>query len=344
MSGNHDISAMLVEQVDRVLSATTDAATLTAFEGGEGWKGDGALEALGLAQALVPEEDGGIGLSWADLGDLFCAFGYHAAPSLRLEEIVGNWACARAGISPPDTPVALAAERLDIRQGLVSGRCRVSSGADHILAVVRGDGTAVLCVLAPPAGRPVRSISRDPRETLMFDGARSVAMSEGETDPDLLFGALALVRAAQIAGALSRILQMSIEYANMRVQFGRPIGKFQAVQHMIAELAAEAAAARAGVQLGLRAMDTREGSLQAVAVAKIRASMAAAKGAALAHQIHGAIGVTEEFMLHHLTRRLWQWQDDAGSEHLWSERLGQMLIPGGGEGLWDSLVKLSGQD
>ena len=121
------------------------------------------------------------------------------------------------------------------------------------------------------------------------------------------------MRAGQISGALNHALAESIDYGNTRVQFGRPIGKFQAIQHLVAEQAGEAAAAKAAVQLALRAMDDAP-SWQAAAVAKIRAGLAVEPVSAVAHAVHGAIGVTEEHMLHHTTRRLWQWRDEAGDD------------------------------
>jgi acyl-CoA dehydrogenase len=136
------------------------------------------------------------------------------------------------------------------------------------------------------------------------------------------------------------MLALSIDYANTRIQFGRPIGKFQAIQHMVAELAAEAAAAKAAVQLALRGLDIGR-IFESAAIAKIRTSMAAGKASAIAHQVHGAIGVTEEHILHHFTRRAWQWRADAGDEHFWSERLGQHVLEQEGAQFWPTLVAAS---
>src|SRR5258706_417305 len=86
------------------------------------------------------------------------------------------------------------------------------------------------------------------------------------------------------------------------------------------------AAARAGAEL------------RAVAAAKVRTATAASEGARLAHQIHGAIGVTYEHQLHNLTTRLWSWRDEYGSEAFWARVLGARLSAGGGEGFWDLLL------
>jgi len=151
----------------------------------------------------------------------------------------------------------------------------------------------------------------------------------------------ATLRAAQMAGAMRRVLALCVDYANIRNQFGRPIAKFQAIQHMIALIASETAAAEAAAGLALRAADASAFDV-APGAAKVRAAMAASKVAALAHAVHGAIGVTDEYALHYLTRRLWQWRDEFGSERTWSERLGQAAVAAGATGLWD-LVVTAGQ-
>jgi alkylation response protein AidB-like acyl-CoA dehydrogenase len=75
-----------------------------------------------------------------------------------------------------------------------------------------------------------------------------------------------------------------------------------------------------------------------IAAAKIRAGQSAGKAAELAHQLHGAIGFTDEHELHLYTRRLWSWRDEYGSESYWSTRLGEILVRGGADAFWDALT------
>ena len=75
-----------------------------------------------------------------------------------------------------------------------------------------------------------------------------------------------------------------------------------------------------------------------VASTKIRVGEAAREGAAIAHQVHGAIGFTEEYVLHRFTRRLWSWQDDFGSESVWAARLGEMICAAGPDELWPTIT------
>jgi acyl-CoA dehydrogenase len=149
----------------------------------------------------------------------------------------------------------------------------------------------------------------------------------------------ALCRSVQMAGALERSLEHSLLYANERVQFGRPIAKFQAIQHMLAQLAAQVAAASAAADAAVEASALAPDEF-AIAVAKSRAGEAAGKGAEIAHQVHGAMGYTREHNLHYCTRRLWSWRDEFGNESWWQGRLGCMVAAQGADALWPMLSRL----
>ena len=153
---------------------------------------------------------------------------------------------------------------------------------------------------------------------------------------------MAMSRAALMAGAMVEVLKLTIEHANTRVQFGKPLGKQPAVQHQLALMAEQVAAAEVSVEYAVRrwAGDTAPEIIwRAVATAKIRAGEAAGKVAEMAHQIHGAIGFTREYRLQDLTRRLWTWRDAAGAESEWAHELGKRLIAGGADKLWPALTE-----
>ena len=116
------------------------------------------------------------------------------------------------------------------------------------------------------------------------------------------------------------------------MQFGRPIAKQQAVQHALAETAAEVEAMRASADAAVEVCADEgfltDAALVAVATAKAQAGASAEVVARLAHQVHGAIGTTQEHPLHRVTLRLWSWRDDFGSERFWQERLGRLALAG----------------
>lgn len=153
-----------------------------------------------------------------------------------------------------------------------------------------------------------------------------------------LLGAFA--RSAQIAGALDAALAIAVGYVNERQQFGRPLGKFQAVQQSLATFACEAAAANCAAMGAAQALDRGDATFE-VAAAKLRANRAVGVGTTVAHQVHGAIGFTEEYGLHRLTKRLWQWRSEFGNDAHWSRVLGDMVVDRGAEAFWPDLTARS---
>jgi acyl-CoA dehydrogenase len=155
-----------------------------------------------------------------------------------------------------------------------------------------------------------------------------------------VFALGALARTAQIAGALDAALAMSVEYANQREQFGRALGKFQAVQQNLATFACEAAAANCA-SIGVAQAMARGEAPYEIAAAKLRAGRAVGVGAALAHQVHGAIGFTQDYALHPITRRLWAWRSEFGNDAYWSALLGQHIIARGADSFWADITALT---
>lgn len=324
------IGAELAEQVARALADATDVTTLRDVEGGDfpasAWA---ALAELGLAAALVPEAQGGAGLGFADAVPLLEALGRFGAPVPLAEGIGAAALLAAAGIEAPEGVLTFAAAGAPVPWGRF---------ASHVVLV---DGARV----ALHAGASLRwtegtNIAREPRDVPAVIGA---AVAEG-TLPNA-WGAeaarsvAALLRCAQMAGALQAALALAVEHANTRKQFGRPIGRFQAVQQQLAVFAAETSAASVAAAAAARAADARgiaEAAFE-IGCAKVTAGEAAARGAAIAHQVLAAMGITEEHALHHLTRRLWSWREDGGSERVWSERIGAAVQSAPGP-LWSFLT------
>ena len=239
-------------------------------------------------------------------------------------------------IAPADVagPIAIAAN------GTLSGTARRVPWARHAahIAVIcdSSDGATLALVETTRAHiTPGQNIAGEPRDDVRFDATPAVHTVAG-ISPAALYEQAALLRAAQIAGALEKILAMTVQYAGERRQFGRPIAKFQAVQHHLAVLAGHVAAACAAVEAAVAAPD-----FLAVAAAKAAASEAAGEAAAIAHQLHGAIGFTAEHTLHRYTKALWAWREECGNEGEWNSRLGAQVAARGGAALW---LDITGSD
>jgi alkylation response protein AidB-like acyl-CoA dehydrogenase len=150
---------------------------------------------------------------------------------------------------------------------------------------------------------------------------------------DAPYAQLALARVNLMAGCLQAVLDLGLQFAAERSQFGRSISKFQAIQHSLAVVAAEVAASQRAADAGVDAMGT-ERFEQEVAAAKARVGEAVGIVAEQVHQVHGAMGYTYEHRLHHFTRRLWAWRDEWGNEFYWQAKLGQHLAGLGAEQVW----------
>jgi acyl-CoA dehydrogenase len=159
---------------------------------------------------------------------------------------------------------------------------------------------------------PGKNLAGEPRDHLgaVEPGGRSAPFARCDRHPPR-----ATLRRTVSCRAAEAALALSTRYANDRIRSGRPIGKFQAIQQQLAILAEQSAAASVAVESAAVAVAAEAPSAAlAVAMAKIRAGEAAGKVAEIAHQMHGAIGFTHEHSLHRLTRRLWSWRDEFGTE------------------------------
>jgi len=184
------------------------------------------------------------------------------------------------------------------------------------------------------------NLAGEPRDTLTFENAPCETSSRSDANARIEeYGVL--VRLGQISGALEASLAMTIEHVKSRMQFGKTLGSFQAVQQQLAVFAEEVSAMGCAARAASVSVDrhgvTRE-SRYAIAAAKIRANLAIGVATSAAHQLHGAMGFTGDYPLHPLTRRLWSWRTELGNDRYWAARLGSHLAKRGAALLWQDLV------
>jgi acyl-CoA dehydrogenase len=284
------------------------------------------LEEVGLTTAALAESAGGAGLEFGEAMYALRRTAYHALPVPLAETMVAGRLLVAAGMKVPEGAMTVA---------FAEGK-RVPWGGDCGNIVVASDNE--ICLFSSENKlTPEKNLAGEPRVEMKFSSPTQKAPLKGARERLMLEGAL--VRSVQMAGALERILEYALAYASERVQFGRAIGKFQAVQHMMALLAGHVAAASAAADAAVEASAAAPDEFM-VAVAKARIGEAAGKGAEIAHQVHGAMGFTREHNLHYCTRRLWSWRDEFGNESLWQARLGRAVAARGADALWPMLTKL----
>lgn len=277
------------------------------------------LEATGLADALLPEALGGANLTLAQAFGVLEQCGAHALPLPLGETMVAHALLAGTSLARPAGSMALAYGRLLADGGLRCALVRAGTVADAVL-VQAGDGWHLLAVAGAQVGP----------QALALDAALEWTPAQVQAAPRMAAPAQletvqAAVVAAQMAGALLAVFQRTLQYANERQQFGRPIGKFQAIQHQLAVMSEHVFAARMAAQIGCSGIAPVPDRLR-VAAAKARCSEAALAVSEAAHAIHGAIGFTEEYDLQLFTRRLHAWRQTAGSESYWHGVAGEALL------------------
>ncbi len=354
MSAASDTQRILLDTANRVLGDQCTRAVLDAAEQGtwpaELWR---HLEETGLTAAARSETRGGSGGDIDDMYLLVKAMGAHAAPVPLAETLLAEQMLAAAALPVADGPAtvapALRSDRLTLnRRGgktWLSGVARRVPWAHHArtLVVLAEDGGRTVTVRLDhvPVEKQDWNQAREPRDTVRFDVTEISASAVGAAGTgfgyDDLYLRGALCRTVAMAGALETVLGLTVRYAKERVQFGKPIGRFQAVQQQIAVLATHVAASNACAQAAIAAHARGEGTFE-IAAAKTRVGQAAGAVAEIAHQVHGAMGFTHEHELHRSTRRLWAWRDEFGSEVEWAMWLGRTVAKMGGEELWPFLT------
>ena len=308
--------------------------------------------ALGWFSSFVPVDHGGEGdpPTFRYLATILRAQGRAGIDVPIAEQAVGCYMLAAAGES------ALAADAMQghLRVGIVvSGtrygdagypdRIMTTSGLSAADVVVAADGKGGMSIVEPTdvTYRASVNLAGDPRETGQADTRAAEDGRRSTTDPvaGLAVELLTVCRASQVVGALEEITRLSTDYAESREQFGRPISQFQAVSHMLATMAEYQVAAGIALER-LGGSGLGEAWARGAAAVKYWTCCSARTAYRLAHQVHGAIGVTEEYPLHRLTLRALAWSEEYGGRAAWSARLGSEVASYGIDAWWDSISEI----
>lgn len=319
-----------------------------------------ALAEAGLTGVGLPESSGGSGGELADAVAIVrtLAAGAGAVPVAEQLLVAGPAVVAAdLDLPPVDEPLtfalgpAVTAHASDDGDG--PGRFTLSGtvtdvawsgAARHLVVLAAGAAGPVLGLVdvSRIEATSAANLAGEPRGSLVLDDAAASGALLTSAQVEELKARYALARSVQLAAALEQVLAWTVQYAGERHQFGRPLGKFQAIQMELAQMAGEVTAVTALTDAAVQSLQHGDaGFVLAAAAAKVRAGAAVEVVARLAHQVHGAIGFTQEHKLHHLTRRLWSWRDEAGSELVWSRVLAAGLLADGPDGVWPALTRIA---
>jgi acyl-CoA dehydrogenase len=341
---------VLVATVDRLLADVCTQDEIERAEADGGWSAAtwSALAGAGFPWVGIAEDRGGSGGTLFDAGAIVRATGVHAAPvPLAETAMLGGWLLAEAGLPVPAGPVTVAPTigaqltdtGLELAAPLAWARQAerivfVSTGGEGVHSLAR-HGIVISVRPDQVSIAPGANLAGEARDRVTVTAPRG----EWETAPlpdraahDLRVRG-SLSRSLMAAGALSTMAQLTVDYTNERRQFGRPVARFQAVQHHLVTVAQSAARAEMAAAVALRAL-ARGGGTDEVAAARVVVDDAITVGTRAAHQAHGAMGVTREYRLHQLTRRLWSWRHEWGTTREWRRLLGSAAVAAGADDLF----------
>lgn len=308
------------------------------------------LTAAGLGRATAPEAADGAGLAWRDALPLVIAVGEFAMPVPLAESLAAHALATAAGFALPESSSAPGDAAEGVGLPGAAGFARLVLDGDGLVAesVAWGDRIETVVGVDSEGGVRLLSVAQAAREDLRNQAGetrsrmawRNAPSAAGSVRADSLAGLGAALRAAQLAGAMRRVLAMTVRFAGEREQFGRPIGRFQAVQQQMALMAELVVQATIGAELAFDCDGPLPDPVRA-ACAKQVASANALQCAAIAHAVHGAIGVTEEYDLQLFTRRLRAWAAEWGGAHHWAAVLGRGLLAGRRASVWHAVIDAS---
>lgn len=341
---------LLVETVERLLGDVSTQAETERAERDGGWSAPtwAALADAGFPWVGIDEARGGSGGTLLDLGAIVRATGAHAAPvPLAETAMLGGWLLAGAGLALPEGPVSVAPTigvRLDDAGLSLAAPLAWARQADRIVVLsTTGDGVhprshhGVVVSLRPDqvSITPGANLAGEARDRITVTAPHqeweTAALPDGAAHRLRLRGSLS--RSLMAAGALSAMAQLTVDYTSERRQFGQPVARFQAVQQHLVTVAQCAAKAEMAAAVALRAVADGDGDDE-VAAARVVVDDAITIGTRAAHQAHGAMGVTREYRLHQLTRRLWSWRHEWGTTREWRRRLGRSALTRGADDLF----------
>ncbi|GAB7066864.1 acyl-CoA dehydrogenase [Mycobacterium hodleri] len=268
---------------------------------------------------------------------------YAAAVPVAETDVLAAWLAAQADLPvPADGPLTVAITDVEPGGERIAGTARDVPwpAAGPVVLAARGADATFVAVLEPGPAATGYNLAGEPRGDVPFDLSSSdvVRLSPGVADELVRRGAWA--RCVQIVGAFDLAARLTVGHTGERTQFGRTLDTFQAVQHSLAALHGEVERSRAATTLATyAAVDHGFGSPQAdyaVTAAKVAVGRAVGPVTTIAHQLHGAIGVTLEHQLWLATMRARSWADEFGTTGWYATRLGRMALAA--EDPWDVVV------
>lgn len=301
----------------------------------------------------MPEEIGGTGGDFRDAFHILRLVGKYAVPLPVSETLIVQWLLAEHGESTVDEVLTFSINsrnKLELEETgngfSVNGSAKNVPWARHakkvlVLGIVKGESVIALLPIDKAIIRTNTNLAGEPMDTVIFDniymeGIPSYVVDEYKLN-EKISNIGGLVKAVMMSGAIEKVLELSLQYATERQQFGRPLHRLQAIQQHLAILAGETVAASTITNQAIEAYEQGVFEYE-IATAKMRVNEASGKVTEISHQLHGAIGVTHEHRLHQMTRRLWVWREQFGNESFWADKLAFQVMNSNSKSFWEMIT------
>ncbi|MFG3168566.1 acyl-CoA dehydrogenase family protein [Streptomyces sp. NPDC048200] len=299
------------------------------------WEG---LVELGLPRIGIAEDKGGSGGRLDDLLVVVEALAGHGVGVPLIEAATADWVLAHARpLDGEQATVFLLDTAANGNSGTVTAELSAVPWARQStrLVLCARDVAPVVVDLRHPSVTvlPGENVAGEPRDTVFLTDTPLLHL-DGAPRHDAIRARIALLWSAAVLGAAHGAYRLTRTYVAERRQFGAPLLDIPAVSGNLARMRVQLVQADAALALAREPARHSTG----VEIARLTTATAATEIARLAHQLHGAMGVTAEYPLHHLTRRLWAWRDAVASERHWAESLGRSAAAAGESGVWTRIT------
>jgi alkylation response protein AidB-like acyl-CoA dehydrogenase len=286
-----DEQEALRETVRTLLSRESDIRAAMASSAGYDEKLWARLCDLGIAGLAIPEEHGGLGASFLETRIVLAELGRNLTPG----PLLGSVASAAALLSAGDTSLLPGIADGSVVPSPVWGPYALNAQVADVFLVHRADGLYALSpaeVVVTPAG------GMDPTRRLATVSATGDGRFLGVPDMAWVRDVACAALAAESAGAAARCLELTVDYSRQRVQFGRPIGSFQALKHRMADMHVLVETAESASLAAASAVVTGTDLPSTAATAAVWCAEAFATVAGEMIQLHGGIAITWEHDAH----------------------------------------------
>lgn len=289
----------------------------------------------GLHLAWARENAGGFGASLAEVAGAI--WNMTPSPLPLVETLIANKLLEQAGLDLAENAASFAI-------GSVNDAQLVPMGAAVHDVILFDDSASTIAHYHAQDAVTSDTAHLSPDNDMMMDFSSSTPIQSAKTNVtlEMVQSIILSLRSVQMASAMDGALTCSINYVSTREQFGRPLSKFQAIQHQLAVAASEVAAAAMSASQSISALDNMlddpHNAWMQAAISKVQIGHSVEIATSAFQQVHGAMGYTMEYDLHHYTRRLWAWRDSLGNEHHWAQKLGELFAHKNSDQLWQGVT------